>query len=180
LATQQIRHRKGEQAALIEIRFKGLERMRDELLPMAQKMGRNLDVELHMLGSETKEMRDALKPNSVDDPTQSWKRYPDQESWLNGFMGATLDNCAYCLKPSGVLAINIANVSSYKGSLQNDFVALAKSKGFTHVETLTLLLSAMPGAKHKYDYHAVLIDALPGFEPALESVQPNVREHVPV
>jgi tRNA1(Val) A37 N6-methylase TrmN6 len=65
--------------------------MRDELLPMAQKMGRSLDVELYMVGSETEEMRDALKPNSVDvvfssppyfaqelysdDPTQSWKSY---------------------------------------------------------------------------------------------------------
>jgi hypothetical protein len=149
--------------------FMGLERMRDELLPMARKMGRNLDVELQMLGSETKDMRKKLKPNSVDlvlssppyfvqerysdDPTQSCKSYPDQESWLHGFMGATLDNCAYCLKPGGVLAINIANVSSYKGSLEDDFVALAESKGFTYVKTLTLLLSAMPGAKHKYGEH---------------------------
>jgi len=149
--------------------FKGLERMRDELLPMARSMGRHLDVEIYRLGSETKEMRDALKPNSVglvfssppyfaqeiytDDPTQSWKKYPDQESWLNGFMGDTLDNCHYALKPGGILAINIANVSSYKGSLKDDFVALAKSKGFTHVDTLTLLLSAMPGAKQKYGKH---------------------------
>jgi hypothetical protein len=150
--------------------FKGLEQMRDELLPMARRMGRrNLKVELHMLRSETKEMRRKLKPNSVDlvfssppyfvqerysdDPTQSWKRYSKQESWLGGFMGDTLDNCAYCLKPGGILAINIANVSSYKGSLEDDFVALARSKGFAHVETLTLLLSAMPGAKHKYGKH---------------------------
>jgi len=89
----------------------------------------------------------------ADDPTQSWKSYLDQESWLNGFMGATLDNCSHCLKPSGVLAINIADVNSYEGSLEDDFVALANSKGFTHVETLTLLLSAMPGAKDKYGKH---------------------------
>jgi hypothetical protein len=149
--------------------FKGLERMRDELLPMAQKMGRSLEVELHMLGSETKEIRAALEPNSVhlvfsspayflqerysDDPAQSWKKYPDQESWLNGFMGATLDNCAYCLKPGGVLAINIASVSSYKGSLEDDFLLLASRKGFASVGRLQLELSAMPGAKHKYGKH---------------------------
>jgi hypothetical protein len=149
--------------------FKGLEQMRDELLPMARNMGRNLDVELHMLGSETEKMCTALPKGGVDlcwtsppffaqerysdDPTQSWKKYPDQESWLNGFMGPTLDNCAYCLKPDGILAINIANVSSYKGSLEEDFVALAKSKGLTDVEPLTLLLSAMPGAKQKYGKH---------------------------
>jgi hypothetical protein len=88
-----------------------------------------------------------------DDPTQSWKSYPDQESWLNGFMGATLDNCAYCLKHGGILTINIANVRSYKGSLEDDFVALAKSKSFKYAETLTLLLSAMPGAKHRHGKH---------------------------
>jgi hypothetical protein len=149
--------------------FKGLERMRDELLPMARSMSRNLDVEIYRLGSETKKIRRKLKPNSVDlvfssppyfaqelyadDPTQSWKSYLDQESWLHGFMGATLANCAYCLKPGGILAINIANVSSYRGSLQDDFLALATRKGFMHVETLELQLSAMPGAKHKYGKH---------------------------
>jgi hypothetical protein len=148
--------------------FKGLEQTRDELLPMARNMGRDLDVEIYRLGSETKEMT-KLKPNSADlcwtsppyfaqerysgDPAQSWKKYPDQESWLNAFMAATLDNCAYCLKSDGILATNIANVSSYKGSLEDDFVVLAKSKGFTHVDTLTLLLSAMPGAKQKYGKH---------------------------
>jgi len=149
--------------------FEGLERMRDELLPMAQKLGRSLEVELHMLGSETQDMRHALKPDSVDvvfssppyfvqerysdDAAQSWKRYPDEESWLNGFMGATLDNCAYCLKPGGVLAINIANVSSYKGSLEDDFLVLANRKGFAYVEALQLELSAMPGAKQKHGKH---------------------------
>ena len=72
-----------------------------------------------MLGSETKEMRKKLKPNSVDlifssppyyaqetycnEPTRSWVKVPDQESWLDGFMGGTLDNCAYCLRPGGYL-----------------------------------------------------------------------------
>jgi hypothetical protein len=150
--------------------FKGLERMRDELLPLAQKIAnRNLDVELHMLGSETKEMRAALEPKSVDlvfssppyfaqelysdDHTQSWKSYSTQEAWLNEFMGQTLDNCAYCLKLGGILAVNIANVSSYRGSLQDNFLALATHKGFAHAETLELQLSAMPGAKHKYRKH---------------------------
>ena len=149
--------------------FKGLERMRDELLPMVRKINRNLAVELHNLGSETQEMRDELKPNSVDlaftsppyflqekysdDLTQSCVRYGDQESWLNDFMGPTLDNCAYCLKHGGTLAINIANVSSYRGSLQDDFLLLATRKGFVYVKTLELQLSAMPGTKHKYGKH---------------------------
>ena len=47
------------------------------------------------------------------------------------------------------MAINIANVSTYK-TLEDDFVTLAKRKGFTYVETLTLLLSARPGTKQKH------------------------------
>jgi DNA modification methylase len=149
--------------------FKGLERMRDELLSMAQKMGRSLNVEIYRLGSETQEMRRKLTPNSVglvfssppyfsqevysDDPDQSWKKYPAQESWLNGFMGATLDNCRYALKPGGILAVNIANVSTYRGSLQDDFLALAERKGFMYIETLQLQLSAMPGTKQKHGKH---------------------------
>ena len=68
-------------------------------------------------------------------------------------MGATLDNCAYCLKLGGILAINVANVSSYRGSLQDDFLLLASRKGFARLGTLQLELSAMPGAKHKYGEH---------------------------
>jgi hypothetical protein len=68
-------------------------------------------------------------------------------------MGQTLDNCAYCLKLGGILAVNIANVSSYRGSLQDDFLALATHKGFASVGRLQLELSAMPGAKHKYGVH---------------------------
>jgi hypothetical protein len=145
--------------------FKGLEQMRDELLPMAQSAGRNLEVKLYMLGSETKKMRAALPKGGVDlcftSPPYGWQelyadeatqaaiKYPDPDSWLNGFMAQTLDNCWYALKPGGVMAINIANVSTYK-TLEDDFVTLAKRKGFTYVQTLTLLLSARPGTKQKH------------------------------
>ena len=99
--------------------------MASEVPPMARQMNRELEIELHMLGSETKEMRDALEPNSVDlcftsppyfsqeqysdEETQSYIRFPTQDAWLTEFMGATLDNCAYCLKPNGTLAVNIAD-----------------------------------------------------------------------
>jgi len=151
--------------------FKGLERMRGELVPLARAMGRDLEVELYKLGSET--MRPKLKPGSVNlcftsspyflqekysqEETQSWVKFPDPDSWLNGFMGATLDNCEYALAPDGLVAVNIADVKSYekltRRKLTDDFVALAEGKRWRLVETLQIALSAMPGAKHKYGKH---------------------------
>jgi DNA modification methylase len=92
-----------------------------------------------------------------EEETQSWKKFPDPDSWMNGFIGPTLDNCNYCLKPDGVLAINIADVKEYRKltrrQLTDDFVALAVSKGWRPIEKLELELSAGPGAKHKHGKH---------------------------
>jgi hypothetical protein len=141
--------------------YKGLLRMRDELIPIARSKGRNLEVELHMLGSETEKMRAALPKGGVDlcwtsppyfsqeqysdESTQSYIQFPTPDAWLNGFMRMTLDNCAYALKPGGILAINIADVSGYPGNLENDFVALAVSQGWKPIEPLKLALSSMTG-----------------------------------
>ena len=86
--------------------------------------------------------------NYSDEPTQSYKKFPTQEEWLTGFMGTTLDNCAYCLKPVGTLAINIADVGIYKG-LQDDLVEFAESKGWKLMEILKLALSRMMGTRKK-------------------------------
>lgn len=145
--------------------FKGLERMRAELLPLARAMGRNLNVELHELRCETKEMRAALPKGGVHvifssppyfgqeeysrEPSQSYIQFPTPDAWLNAFMRMTLDNCAYCLKPDGTLAINIADVSSYPGNLEDDFLALADRRGWKLVKTMKLALSVMPGTRRK-------------------------------
>ncbi len=142
--------------------YKGLLRMRDELLPMARRMGRNLEVELHMLGSEM--MRPKLKPNSVDvafssppyfaqeqysdEPTQSWVKYKTKVTWLTQFMGDTLANCAYCLKSDGLLAVNIANVSSHP-TLADEFLKYAKGHGWKRVKEMKLALSRTPGTSKK-------------------------------
>ncbi len=142
---------------------KGLLTMRDELLPMARDMDRNLEIELHKLGSEM--MRPKLEPNSVDlcftsppyfaqeeysqEETQSYKKFRTKEEWLTGFMGATLDNCKYCLKLDGLLAVNIANVSSHP-TLAREFVEYAEGHGWRLVKTMKLALSSMVGdAKYK-------------------------------
>ncbi len=160
--------------------YKGLLEMRDELLPMVLAMRKaDLKIELYELGSETPKMRAKLPKGGVDlcwtsppyfstekysnEETQSWKTYLDPDSWLNGFLGGTLDNCEYCLKQGGTLAINLDDAKEYKKltrkgklkgrELTDDFKALAESKGWRLIETLQLELSAGPDAKQKHGKH---------------------------
>jgi hypothetical protein len=91
-----------------------------------------------------------------EEPTQSYKKFPNREAWLNGFMAQTLDNCYYCLKDDGILAVNIAKVSTFP-DLEDAFMSLATSRGrWRHIETLQLALSPMwgtrkPGQKWKLE-----------------------------
>jgi DNA modification methylase len=143
----------------------GLLEMRDELVPMAKLQGmRTLEVELHRVGSED------FVPQSgsldlcftsppyfdnerySDEATQSYIKFPTKERWMNGFMRQTLANCHMGLKPHGRLVINIANVPSYP-RLEADLVATAESTGWILERTLKLLLSAMPGSRHKETWH---------------------------
>jgi hypothetical protein len=154
--------------------YKGLLKMRAELLPIARNMGRNLKVELHKLGSEM--MRPKLKPNSVDlafssppyfaqerysdESTQSWVKYKTKDEWLTQFVGDTLANCAYCLKPDGLLSVNIADVSSHP-TLAQEFVQFAEGHGWKLIKTMKLALSVMPGTrrkqKGKYKYEPIFV-----------------------
>jgi len=138
----------------------GLREMADELVPMAEQLGRRtLEVELHKTGSEDF----APNRNSFDlcftsppyfgweqyshEPAQSHKRFPTQDSWLHGFIGATLRNCAHGLKRNGILAINIASVAAFP-NLANIFLRFAEENGWRLIETLQLQLSKMVGLKH--------------------------------
>jgi len=135
--------------------------MASELNNTAKRLGREMGVEFYLKGSE--DMRPNLLPASVDlcfssppyfaqelysdEPTQSYKKFPNREAWLNGFMAQTLDNCYYCLKDDGVLAVNIASVSTFP-DLQDAFMSLATSRGrWRHIETLQLALSPMWGTR---------------------------------
>jgi hypothetical protein len=138
----------------------GLREMADELVPMAERFGRRtLEVEFHQVGSEDF----VPKRNSLDlaftsppyagwerysdEPTQSHCKFPTQQDWLHGFIGATLRNCTHGLKRGGILAINIASVSAYP-NLARVFLRFAEDNGWCLVETLQLQLSKMVGLKH--------------------------------
>jgi len=139
----------------------GLREMAAELVPMAEELGRRtLGVELHRVGSEDF----VPERNSVDvaftsppfgpghekytdEPSQSYKKFPTQNEWLHGFIGATLRNCAHGLNRNGILAINIASVAAYP-NLAKAFVEYAQGNGWRLIETLQLQLSKMVGLKH--------------------------------
>lgn len=152
--------------------FAGLQQMRAELVPMAEPLGRErLEVELHKMGSEDfVPERDSLSAcftsppygateRYSDEPTQSYLKYPSNAKWMNEFMRKTLENCHYGLKPDGLLAINIANVKTYK-TLENDFLAMAEATGFRLVRTLRLALSPIPGTRksgQKFKFEPVFV-----------------------
>jgi len=138
----------------------GLREMATELVPMAEQFGRRtLEVELRQIGSEDfVPERNSLycafsSPNYFgweqysNEPTQSHIRFPSQDKWLHGFIGATLRNCAHGLKRRGILAINIASVAAYP-NLEKVFLRFAEDNGWRLIETLQLQLSKMVGLKH--------------------------------
>lgn len=143
--------------------FDGLTAMHDELTTLMEWLGfQSPLIELHPCGSED------FRPNpeSVDlvftsppyggwekysnEQTQSWVRYPSNDEWLNVFMRRTLKNCRVGLKLGGYLVINLAATRSFP-NLTEDFVNMAKGCGFEHVDTLHLLLSAIPGTRKQGD-----------------------------
>jgi len=118
-------------------------------------------IELHQMGSEE------FRPDycSVDlcftsppyfdwekyseEDSQSYKKYPTSEEWLNGFLLDTIDNCHYALKPGGILAFNVANTRRIK-NFEDETVKLAKMIHFKHIDTWKLQLSSQQGTP-KYE-----------------------------
>jgi hypothetical protein len=138
----------------------GLREMADELVPMAEQLGRRtLEIELHQVGSEdfvpergSLDLCFTSPPyfgweQYGDEPEQSHKKFSTEHEWLHGFVGATLRNCANGLKRNGILAINVASVGAFP-NLAKVFVRFAEDHGWRLIETLHLQLSKMVGLKH--------------------------------
>ena len=81
-----------------------------------------------------------------DEETQSYKKYPSIDLWLNGFLKDTYQNCFNYLKNGGLMIINIANTPKYD-IIEAENKKIATNIGFKHIDTLFMELSSV--AKNK-------------------------------
>lgn len=94
-----------------------------------------------------------------NEKTQSYIKFPDIDMWIHEFLGKTIENCYYGLKPKGYMVINIADHKRSKFSIENETIRLAKKHGFHLVDTLKLALSN-PNMKNRvsaFKYEPVFI-----------------------
>jgi hypothetical protein len=85
-----------------------------------------------------------------DEDTQSYIKYPTKDSWLNGFLKETMENCHYGLKCDKYMLINIANTPKYK-DIEGRTIEIGESVGFKHIDTLYLILSSVSGKGQKLE-----------------------------
>lgn len=116
----------------------------------------NKDVELSSSGSESYlPKKDSLdlcftSPPYFDteeysqEDTQSFKKFPQKELWIEGFLNETISRCNYGLKDNGHMIINIANTKDCDW-LESETIKLAKDNGFSHIDTYYLVLSSIAG-----------------------------------
>ena len=125
----------------------------------------NKEVELHKLGSEVFKP----EPNSSDlyftsppqfdaeeysdEDTQTYKKYPTEDGWINGFLYKNVENCFNGLKKNGYLLLNIANTSSGK-NIEKGTLEITKRFNFRFEKELKLSLSTLArggeGTGYKY------------------------------
>ena len=136
--------------------FDGLEKIKKDFSYL------NKSVELYKLGSEVyvpeKESLDLCFTSPPyfdtekysDEDTQSYKKFPSEDKWVDGFLRKTIDNCCYGLKKNGYMLINIANTPKYK-FIEEQTVNISKELGFIQEDTIQLTLSSVMGAGYKYE-----------------------------
>ena len=131
--------------------FEGLKQIKEDWA------GLNRTIELHQIGSEE------FWPdkNSIDlcftsppyfdwekyseEETQSYKKYPEVQDWIDGFLWHTIDKCHYGLKVGGILALNVANTKRIK-NFEEVTVRIAKQIAYKHIDTWKLQLSSQTGS----------------------------------
>lgn len=143
--------------------FKGLE-------GIANDFGGDINIELHNVGSEvykpTPESIDFCFTSPpyfdleryADEDTQSYRRFPNKELWIDGFIRKTFESCYIGLKEEGKMAINIAN-TKYFPNLEEKIITVATETGFILADVWKLALSnpQMKNNKSPFKYEPIFI-----------------------
>lgn len=82
-----------------------------------------------------------------EDPTQSYKKFSNYDSWRDGFLRPTLTTCVESLKNNRYLLWNIADLL-IKGEylpLEKDSKDILESLGMKYMYTIKMALEPMPG-----------------------------------
>lgn len=85
-----------------------------------------------------------------EEETQSYKKYPSEYLWIEGFMRNTIRNCYTGLKDGANMIINIANTPKHK-TIESETIKVAEQEGFELKETIKLALSSVAGKGIKYE-----------------------------
>jgi hypothetical protein len=136
--------------------YEGLLQIKDELNFF------NKEIILHKLGSEefVPESKSLdlcfTSPPYFDtekyseELTQSYKKYPNESDWINGFLTKTIINCHIGLKVGGKMLINIANTPKYK-QIESETIRIAEKIGFEKTDILYMILSSVAGKGNKLE-----------------------------
>jgi hypothetical protein len=144
--------------------FRGLEMLARRHCPS------NLRVLLYQQGSETMDLGECADFAFTSPPyfnteryseesTQSCVRFTTPTDWINGFLRPTFLRTNRALRQNARMAINIANVPSFK-DLEEQAVRVAEEGGFKLEETLRLALSNSKLQKDKesaFKYEPVFV-----------------------
>ena len=90
-----------------------------------------------------------------NEDSQSYKKFPNYNDWLNLYLKKTFENCYYGLKNDGKLVININDCKSAP-NLVSDCKRIAESCGFVYEKELKYALSSI-SHKDKYKYEPILV-----------------------
>lgn len=140
--------------------FEGLSQMASDLEDwgfVERDSGADMGIGLVQKGSETWHPRKSVDlvmtsppyfntERYSDEDTQSYVKFPEYEEWIEGFFRQSIKNAKACLKPEGLLVINIADVRTAK-TLEDDALRIMQEEGFELIETLKLKLSGRPNKK---------------------------------
>jgi len=82
-----------------------------------------------------------------EEDTQSWKRYPKINAWLEGFLFPTLSKCWECLEDGGRILVNIADAytNGEREEICQPMLRYMESLGATYEGVLGYQMGGRPG-----------------------------------